>query len=371
MASFALLVAFLASTATIFAKSALGDNCTIYKLSDAADVTANCDNIVVKDIQIDAGQTLQLFLKDAATLTFQGTITFDYAEWLGPAIWIKGNALKVQGAKFDHLIDGRGAYWWDGLGGSGKQKPLLMKIEATGGSVFNNIHLKNCPQACVGLENSDSVTLTYWDIDIIDGNPANGKEVGVNTDGFYIIDSSNVKLLNSTVRNQDNCVRINQGSNMSISNLYCYGGRGIGLIAGLSKTDIEKNTIKDISLEDIMVLDAKNGIQVKTISDAGKGNISNIYFKNIRMANIREIAVNVEQDVVNGTSSGVTNNNIPITKLNMDDITGTLAGGDSKLVNIVCDPKGGCSDWSWYRFGFSGEGQQSVCNFVPTGFSCE
>jgi polygalacturonase len=56
-------------------------------------------------------------------VTFEGKTTFAYSEWTGPLLAISGTSITVTGASGSSL-DGSGASYWDGEGGSGgKTKP--------------------------------------------------------------------------------------------------------------------------------------------------------------------------------------------------------------------------------------------------------
>ena len=71
-----------------------------------------CSSIVIKDLTVPAGQTLDLTgLSSGTTVTFEGTTTFQYKEWSGPLISISGSKISVVGAS-GHTIDGQGAKWW-------------------------------------------------------------------------------------------------------------------------------------------------------------------------------------------------------------------------------------------------------------------
>jgi polygalacturonase len=55
------------------------------------------------------------------------------------------------------------------------------------------------------------------------------KSAGHNTDGFGFSTSNNIILKDSKVWNQDDCVAITSGNNITVSNLYCYGGHGLSI----------------------------------------------------------------------------------------------------------------------------------------------
>ena len=72
------------------------------------------------------------------------------------------------------------------------------------------------------------------------GDKPNAKSGGIpaghNTDGFGFASSDDIILRDSQVYNQDDCVAITSGNNITVSNLYCYGGHGlsIGSVGGKS-----------------------------------------------------------------------------------------------------------------------------------------
>ena len=111
---------------------------------------ASCDWIVLKDLAVPAGVTLDMTgLKDNAVVVFSGKTTFAYVslssfpryrvkgahakclesrtdsrnlqkEWEGPLFSVSGTGIKVAGLSGSSL-DGNGASYWDGGGGdSGK-----------------------------------------------------------------------------------------------------------------------------------------------------------------------------------------------------------------------------------------------------------
>ncbi|MDO3398161.1 glycosyl hydrolase family 28 protein, partial [Nocardioides sp. SOB44] len=96
-------------------------SCTVTKYADVAAAVQSCSALILKDLTVPAKTTLALNLKSGATLTFQGTLKWEYAEWDGPLIEIKGSKVTVVGT--GATLDGQGAKWWDGQGDKGKKKP--------------------------------------------------------------------------------------------------------------------------------------------------------------------------------------------------------------------------------------------------------
>ncbi|KAJ8970220.1 hypothetical protein NQ317_003766 [Molorchus minor] len=220
-------------------------SCTVTSYDQVADALTSCSEIVISGIQVPASTTLKLSLNDGAKLTFDGRITFGHAEWSGPLISVSGKGVTVEGAT-GHRLDGEGALYWDGLGGSGN-KPVFFRIQASG--TFSNINLLNCPERC-------HINRYGWNIDVSDGDTQGGH----NTDGFDISSSNNVVIKNSVVRNQDDCIAVNYGTNLVFNNLYCTGSHGLSLSVGLSKTDPSTNVVSNVTFSDSTVENSANAI---------------------------------------------------------------------------------------------------------------
>ncbi|KAG5899493.1 hypothetical protein JTB14_015203 [Gonioctena quinquepunctata] len=291
---------------------AVRENCIIKEFSQVAAVSANCDDIVVSNLKVPPGETLDFeFSKPGVTITFEGKTTFGFKEWGGPLLSIQANSITVQGAP-GSVLDGNGPLYWDGKGAKGRTKPKFFRIKATGGSVFRDINLLNCPVHCTTISKSDSITLSGWNIDVSEGDKDN---LGHNTDGFDI-GGSNIVIENSTVKNQDDCVAINRGWNMLLKNLECIGGHGLSLSVGIS-----------------------------------------------------EYGVHIQQDYKDGRPTGKPTSNIPIKGLTLSRVTGTLEGPRSTPVEILCGDKR-CENFDWTDVSFTGAANPSSCNFSPNGYNC-
>ncbi|KAJ8958401.1 hypothetical protein NQ318_002183 [Aromia moschata] len=347
-------------------------SCTVTSYDQVATAVASCSDLTIDGIEVPAGKALELSLKDGAKLTFQGHITFGHSEWGGPLVVIKGKGITVEGAS-GHRLDGQGALYWDGKGGSGSTKPVFVKVSTTGGSVLSNINLLNCPVRCVSIGATD-LTISGWNIDVSAGDSdlglgtVIGKQGGHNTDGFDLSSSRNILIKNSVVKNQDDCVAINHGSDMVFSNLHCSGSHGLSLSVGLSKTSYDSNVVSNVTFTDCTVENSANGIHVKTHADGATGAITDVTYKNIKLSGITKYGINVQEDYANGGSTGTAVGNVPITNLQMINVEGTVSS-KAMAVYILCGD-GGCSSWNWSGVSISGAGQSNNCNFTPSGFSC-
>ncbi|XP_072375684.1 polygalacturonase-like [Diabrotica undecimpunctata] len=356
-----------AATASPFLNQTnLGDSCTISKWADVSNVVKSCTKIVVQNLAVPAGKTLELDLKSGTSLTFSGTTSFGYGTyWEGPLIVIKGDNIHVAGNSGSKL-DGQGAHYWDGKGDKGNKKPKFFKIQATGGSTFKNINLLNCPHQCVSIQNSKQLTISNWNIDVSAGDK---NSLGHNTDGFDISGSDTVNFEYCTVQNQDDCVAVNSGKNLHFNHMTCSGGHGLSLSIGMSKTDSSKNYAQNITFENSIVKNSRNAIHIKTHTDAATGYIKDVTYSNIQISGITNYGINVQEDYANGGSTGHAGNNIPISGLKMNKITGSMTSNNAMAVYILCGSKG-CSNFNWSGVSISGAKKQSSCSFKPNGYSC-
>lgn len=73
------------------------------------------------------------------------------------------------------------------------------------------------------------------------------------------------------------------GSNIYVTNLLCHGSHGLSLSVGFSNTTTELNTLTNVVIENSTIIDAMDGIHIKTHSDAGSGQVTNITYRNINI----------------------------------------------------------------------------------------
>ncbi|KAG5870255.1 hypothetical protein JTB14_000312 [Gonioctena quinquepunctata] len=359
-----LLPIFSLILASVSSSLASKSSCTITEFSDVTSVITSCNDIVISNLTVPGGEILDLDLQTGSILTFEGKTKFEHALWAGPLVRVKGKGVTVQGSP-GSVLDGQGALWWDGQGGKLIGKPYFFKIVVSGGSLFKNIFLLNCPKNCVMIDSSDT-TITGWTIDVSEGD---NNDLGHNTDGFDIIHGENIVITNSTVKNQDDCVAINRGSNMLISNMRCSGGHGLSLSVGFSKSSFLHNRVTNVTIRDSVLTNSGNGIHVKGHADGGPGEIRNVTYANIHMSGITNFGARIQQDYVNGSSTGIPNNNIPFISLTLSNVTGTLEGNKSQPVSIICGING-CSDWKWSNVSIQGGANKNKCNYIPYGFNC-
>ncbi|KKK12990.1 hypothetical protein P175DRAFT_0515167 [Aspergillus ochraceoroseus IBT 24754] len=345
-----------APTASLTKKS----TCTFTSASQATASASKCSSIILKNIAVPAGETLDMSgVEDGTTITFAGTTTFGYKEWSGPLLRFGGKQITIN-QESGAVINGEGSRWWDGKGtNGGKTKPKFMYIHNLEDSTITGLSIKNTPAQAVSVQ----ATNVYL-IDMTIDNSAGDSEGGHNTDGFDISDSTGVYIRGATVKNQDDCLAINSGENIEFSGGYCSGGHGlsIGSIGGRSD-----NIVKNVTIESSTVTKSANGVRIKTIYD-DTGAVSDVTFSDIQLSSISDYGIVIEQDYENGSPTGTPSNGIDITDIKVKGITGSV-DSDATRVYILCG-SGSCTDWTWSGVDITGGKKSSKCKNVPSGASC-
>ncbi|KAJ7817873.1 endo-polygalacturonase PG1 [Mycena leptocephala] len=239
-------------------------------VADATPVNMTSDSGIA-GFTVPAGQTFSLSPPDGAVVSMTGQITFGVAQWAGPLMVIRGNGITFNGN--NHNLAGQGDQYWDGLGGSaGIQKPApMITLDMSG--TFENVQILNSPQRAVAV-NTNGLTVSGVTVNNAAGAAANsrsnGKPAGVNTDGFDVA-ASNIIIKNSVVTNQDDCLVINRGSNITFTGNSCTGGHGIS-IGSISNT-----VVSGITISNNVGMHA-NALRIKTDATATGSTVSNVVY---------------------------------------------------------------------------------------------
>ncbi|KAI1116224.1 glycoside hydrolase [Nemania sp. NC0429] len=329
--------------------------------SSASVSKASCSTIVLSSLQVPGGKTLNLEkLKDGTTVIFEGTTTFGYAEWEGSLFSVSGNKITVKGAP-GSALDGQGALYWDGQGGSGGvTKPKFFKANHLNDSTLEGITIKNAPKNSFSL--NYVYNLTVRDVTVDDRD---GEALGKNTDAFNINNADGVTITGAKVWNQDDCVAVNSGRNIYFGSGFCSGGHGlsIGSIGGQTV-----NVVSNVTFADSTVQRSQQSVRIKTISGAS-GVVEDVTYRNIFIdgagvaAGYSDYGVVVTQSY--GGDKGKPTNGVAVTGFVLRNVTGSV-GSDAARVYIECGV-GSCSGWSWSGVSITGGKKSSSCQNVPSG----
>ncbi|KAJ3337857.1 hypothetical protein HDU93_000413 [Gonapodya sp. JEL0774] len=282
-------------------------------------------------------------LKPDTKVKLQGTITFNKSNNLGNGNFlftIAGSNIVFDGS--EGTFEGNGPLYWDGLGANGGvPKPKFFRAKLTGNSVVRGITIHNSPVHVFSVAGAGTV---FEDIKIDNSDGfiigSNGLELGHNTDAFDV-GANDIVIRNSYIRNQDDCIAINSGNNITFVNNYCYGGHGIS-IGSVNTNQIVSN----VYVGNCTVEAHLNGLRIKTVVGATGGYVSNVIYKDITLIGITGFGIVIQQDYLNGGPTGNPSGGIPISNVSYTNVQGTLAPGANNSVYILCYP-GACSGFSF------------------------
>ncbi|KAK6498386.1 hypothetical protein TWF481_010977 [Arthrobotrys musiformis] len=330
-------------------------------LSASASKTS-CSTIVISALAVPSGVTLNLEkLKEGTTVIFKGRTTFGYAEWEGSFISISGNKITIKGEN-GSVLDGQGALWWDGLGGNGgKTKPKFFKANNLNDSVIDGITILNAPKNSFSLNKVYNLVVKNILIDDRDGDTQGGH----NTDGFNIGNADGVYINNVRVYNQDDCMNVNTGKNIAMTNSFCSGGHGlsIGSVA-------DGSVVKNVTFENIVVEKSQQAVRIKTVSGA-VASVSDITYRNIQinggnLTDVVDYGIIVDQSY-GGTKNSPTNG-VNITNFVLQNVYGTVPS-DAVRIQIQCGNTT-CTGFNWNNVSITGGKASTKCINVPAGISC-
>ncbi|KAL1996673.1 hypothetical protein VTN49DRAFT_7538 [Thermomyces lanuginosus] len=328
----------------------------------AMESQAICATMTLSNIAVPSGDTLDFNPPEDTTVIFAGTTTWDYAEWEGPLVRFKGSRITIKGAA-GHKLNPDGARWWDGKGSNGGvTKPKFFAAHSLEDSLIENLYIENTPVHAFSISGCDNLTIRNVTIDDSAGDEAGGH----NTDGFDIGSSSNVVIADAKVYNQDDCIAVNSGTNITFTGGTCSGGHGlsIGSVGGRSNNVVDTVTIKDSTISK-----STNGIRVKAKSGE-TGEIKGVTYSGITLEAISKYGILIEQNYDGGDLHGEPTSGIPITDLTLENISGAGAvDSNGYNIAIVCGD-GACSDWTWTDVTVTGGKDYGSCQNVPSGISC-
>ncbi|KAG6095969.1 hypothetical protein E4U30_001853 [Claviceps sp. LM220 group G6] len=337
-----------------------GSDCTFSDAAQAMQKKTSCSTITLRNLKVPAGKTFDLSdLNEGTRVIFTGRTTFGYQEWEGPLISVSGTNIKISGSP-GNLFDCQGQRWWDGKGsnGEGKKKPNFFNAHNLINSEIRNLNVLNTPVHAFSISGSENLGIFNVNID----DSAGDTQGGHNTDGFDVGTSNGVTISGCSVRNQDDCLAINSGTNITFVNGFCSGGHGlsIGSVGGRSS-----NIVKGVHISNSKVTKSMYGIRVKTIAGA-QGAVSDVVYDNISMSEISDIGIVVQQDYKNGRPTGNPTTGVPITNLTVNKVTGSVKPGGTN-VHILCGSTSSCNEWKWTDNKIVDGTQNKVNSAVPAG----
>ncbi|CZR57681.1 probable polygalacturonase precursor [Phialocephala subalpina] len=342
--------------------------CVCTEYSQIAPAVANCTNIILQDIAAPPNGSIDLSkLQANSVVTFKGKTTFGFTNSSSFDSMTFGGKNVTITATPDAIIDGGGQLYWDGLGSNGGlPKPNhFIVVKMTQGSVIKNLHIQNWPAHLFSIGSSSNLTVRDIVLDNSAGDAPNNRSNGLaaahNSDGVGVSGSSNILIDNIKVHNQDDCVAVTSGNNITVSNMYCFGSHGlsIGSIGGKAN-----NNVTNVLFTDSTLVNSTNGARIKSNFNT-TGFISNITYSNIALQNIDTYGIDVQQDYLNGGPTGSPSNGVIISNILFKNVTGTTTS-DGTNYYVLCGD-GSCSNIAFEDVHITGGGKNSSCNQPATG----
>ncbi|TDL24142.1 endo-polygalacturonase PG1 [Rickenella mellea] len=313
----------------------------IRSLTDVA-ANQNCSTVNIYGFTVPPGQPFNINLAQGATVNLKGDIHFGNLSWAGPMFTISGKNIIFKGN--GHIFNGGGPFYWDGLGSNGgtiKPRPM-MKIKISGR--FTNVKVVNSPAQTFSVGNPGPLTISGVYIDNSQGDrpnaQSNGLPAGHNTDGF---DCSTMDLAieDCNVKNQDDCLAINKGSNITFTNNQCRGGHGISI--GSISANV---SVSNIVISNNVITDNDQALRIKMKVDATNSTVTNITYSGNTASGCRDFGVLIDQSypsILAAPGSGVL-----LSDVNFVGKTNVIhVNNDADRVAVNCGAGACLGTWDW------------------------
>ncbi|ELU41244.1 farnesyltransferase subunit beta [Rhizoctonia solani AG-1 IA] len=347
---------------------------TIASLDDVA-AAQKCTTVTIKGFTVPAGKTFELSLLDNTVVNMEGDVKFGVANWAGPLFSVSGKGITFNGN--GHTFDGQGPSYWDGQGGNGgvtKPHPM-MKIKISG--TYSNVKVLNSPAHTYSISNPAKLVMSKLTIDNCKcphnprvapiyvltsslaagdapNNQSGGKAAGHNTDGFDV-STTDLTIEDSTIRNQDDCIAINKGSNIIFQRNSCTGGHGISI--GSISTGA---TVQNVQILNNQIINNDQALRIKTKADATSASVSGITFSGNTATGTKKFGVIVDQGYP--TTLGAPGNGVKISvRLLLETCFNSSTGNTNNIAvtssaqRVAVNCGTGCTGtWDWSKLTVTG-----------------
>jgi polygalacturonase len=351
-----LLAALLALTvsAAPMVREEAEAGCTLTGTYKSGTDISSCANVVINALQVPAGVTLDLTkTKVGATITFQGTTTFDTAKWDGPLVLLTGSNLKVTGTG---TLDGQGSWYWKQ--GTSIKRPVFFRLSHVDNSHLSAFTIKNSPYRTFSVLSSTSTTVSGLTLDSSAGNG-----LAKNTDGFDLSRNSHVTITGCKIFNQDDCLAMQSSTNTIFSGNTCSGGHGIS-IGSLGGAALDSSdTVNGLTVYNNKIINSVNGIRIKTIEGL-QGLVANANYTSNTLTNVKNaIVIHSDYSKSKGGYTGSATSKVAI----KDIIINGLTGSATNVYDIKANPSV-VSNWKFS--GVAVSGKKGSCSGQPSTVKC-
>jgi galacturan 1,4-alpha-galacturonidase len=318
----------------------------------------NCNPLTLQGpFTVPSNKVIELTgLASGTTVNLRGTITWakgtlDKTHYL---ITFSGSNLKIDGT--GATFNGNGPEYWDGQGGNGGvPKPKFIRLNGVSGGSLKGLKVVGSPVQSFSIKASQ-FTIDGVTIDL----RGNNFDKAHNTDGFDVSGSSGLTIQNVHVYNNDDCLAVNSGSDITFKNNYCWGGHGVSI--GSVKTG---DAVDGVYVSNTQIVNSDNGVRIKVYNDATNAHVNNVHYSDITLSNIAKYGIIIQQDYTNSGSTGHPGKNAPITDVVLNNVKGTMKGGEAEY--IIC---GNCKTFQFSGISITGASKKSNCTGIsplPSG----
>nr|POE58330.1 polygalacturonase [Quercus suber] len=161
-----------------------------------------------------------------------------------------------------------------------------------------------------------------------------------NTDGIHVQLSSNVVIVNSTIKTGDDCISIGPGSkNLWIEHIKCGPGHGIS-IGSLAK-DMEEAGVQNVTVSKAIFIGTQNGLRIKSWARPSSGFAQRVRFLGAVMHNVQNPIVIDQNYCPHNTNCPGQVSGVKISDVLYQDIRGTSA--TQIAIKFDCSAKNPCT----------------------------
>ncbi|GAB4852329.1 hypothetical protein Ancab_016522 [Ancistrocladus abbreviatus] len=261
------------------------------------------------------------------------------------------------------LLDGQGKEAWQDPSCQKKSKcdtlPRSLRFEHVSNGTISNIALLNSKGVHVSLLRSTNI--------ILDGLNVTAPWNSPNTDGIHVGDSTNIKIVSSTIGTGDDCVSIGPGSfNVSVFNTTCGPGHGIS-IGSLGQN--EKN-VGGIKVRNCTIVGTQNGLRIKTWPGSPPSKAFDMTFEDVIMIDVPNPII-IDQEYCPSNSCHKSKPSlVQLSDIAFRNITGTAR--TTPPVTINCSKKVPCRNVTLEKIDLKkvkhGEHGRSLWSFIWKSF---
>ncbi|KAG1896727.1 pectin lyase fold/virulence factor [Suillus fuscotomentosus] len=355
--------------AGITAVAAASSSSCVGKISslDTLAVLSNARRSILIAFTALVEKQFELQLLDGTTVNVLGEIQFGNLSWAGPLFRVIGNDVTFNGN--NQRWDGGGPFYWDGQGAGITTPHPMMQISISG--TLNNVYVVNSPSSAFAITNPGPLTISGATVDDLQGNYPNSRSGNAtaahNTDGFDV-SGSDILIQHlhlrgfSTVLNQDDCLAINSGTNITFADNYCEYGHGIS-IGSISSNAV----VSDIKIIGNHVVSSAFSFRIKTDASATNSIVKNVTYSDNTATNCTGFGVLITQvrvisvcflSVLRGRGFHGLSQDINFNH----GTTSVTANRGAYRVAVNCGSGSCTGDWDWSGLQTSGGKAGSIVN---------